>query len=371
MDTQAARGANWRHVLMFLGLTFGLTWLLNLGMYLGGGLDKPAVVTTLQFQMLLPAASAILLGLRCFPESPLYHQRPAGRPRWFYYYFLFFTVAYGIGALGVWLAPAQGGLTIIAAAAPLVLAIIGLLLLVFLRIRNGREAMAQVWLSGGNWRQWVVFGLAFVLYYVLQVALNGLFGLGQAQLSPPPVLPPGMTPEVFYALAAVQSVLVAPILAIVITFGEEYGWRGYLQTELFKLGRRRGVLLLGVIWGAWHWPIILMGYNYPGHPLLGVVLMTLYTMGLAVVLGYAVLRSRSVLLSSYLHGLNNQVVAYLVAIGLRPFDAAFAFGIGTYGIATLAIVAGLLLLDPIWRGTRNTLDSPSNANVTCRTKPAP
>jgi membrane protease YdiL (CAAX protease family) len=167
-----------------------------------------------------------------------------------------------------------------------------------------------------------------------------------------------MTPEMFYVLAAVQSVVIAPILAIVITFGEEYGWRGYLQTELFKLGRRRGVLLLGVIWGAWHWPIILMGYNYPGHPWLGVVLMTLYTTGLAVVLGYAVLRSGSVLLSAYLHGLNNQVVAYLVAIGLRPFDAAYAFGIGTYGILSLAIVAGLVLSLPTWRGSGSSLVEP-------------
>jgi membrane protease YdiL (CAAX protease family) len=147
-------------------------------------------------------------------------------------------------------------------------------------------------------------------------------------------------------------------LAIVITLGEEYGWRGYLQTELFKLGRRRGVLLLGVIWGAWHWPIILMGYNYPGHPLLGIVLMTIYTTGLAVVLGYAVLRSGSVLLSAYLHGLNNQVVAYLVAIGLRPSDAAYAFGIGTYGMITLAIVAGVILRDPIWRGSGSSLIEP-------------
>ena len=126
-------------------------------------------------------------------------------------------------------------------------------------------------------------------------------------------------------MGAVQSVLLAPILAIVIAFGEEYGWRGYLQSELLKLGRVRGVLLLGVIWGAWHWPIILMGYNYPGYPLLGVVLMTLYTTGLAVVLGYAVLRSGSVLLAAYLHALNNQVVAFIVALGFKPFDTAFSF----------------------------------------------
>ena len=141
-----------------------------------------------------------------------------------------------------------------------------------------------------------------------------------------------------------------PILGIVITFGEEYGWRGYLQSELFKLGRVRGVLLLGVIWGIWHWPLILMGYNYPDHPLLGLLLMVLYTMGLGIVLSFAVLKSGSVLLASFLHALNNQVVAFIVLMGFAPFDSAFSFFIGFYGIAMLAVVAFLILRDPIWRG---------------------
>jgi hypothetical protein len=121
------------------------------------------------------------------------------------------------------------------------------------------------------------------------------------------------------------------------------------------MGRVRGVLLLGVIWGAWHWPIILMGYNYPGHPMLGVLLMTVYTTGLAVVLGYAVLRSGSVLLAAYLHALNNQVVNFIAFLGFRPFDSAFSFGIGIYGLVTLAIVALLILRDPVWRGKGSNL----------------
>jgi membrane protease YdiL (CAAX protease family) len=339
---------NWRHVGAFLGLTFGLTWLLDLAIYLRGGLVTPGTITILQLQMLLPAFSAIVLGLLFFPESPIYRGRPAGRGRWFYYYFLLLTAVYAIGALGVWLAPTEGMIARVSAI-PLLLAFLGLLVLIALRIAAGRDAMARVWLAGGNWRYWLLFGLAFVAYYVLQAALNAIFGLGGAKLSPPNA-PPGFSPETFLILAMVQSVLLAPFLAIVIAFGEEYGWRGYLQSELFKMGRMRGVLLLGVIWGAWHWPIILMGFNYPGHPLLGVVLMTLYTTGLAVVLGYAVLRSGSVLLSAYLHGLNNQVVNFIVAMGFRPHDTAFSFGIGIYGIATLAIVALVVLRDPVWRG---------------------
>jgi membrane protease YdiL (CAAX protease family) len=65
----------------------------------------------------------------------------------------------------------------------------------------------------------------------------------------------------------VQTVLVGPLLGLLMGFGEEYGWRGYLQSELIKIGKRRGVLLLGLIWGAWHYPVIWMGHNYPGQPL--------------------------------------------------------------------------------------------------------
>jgi membrane protease YdiL (CAAX protease family) len=345
---------NWRHVGAFLGLTFGLTWLLDLAIYLRGGLRIPGIVAILQLQMLLPAFSAIILGLFFFHESPIYRKKDAGRGRWFYYYFLLLTLIYAIGTLVIWLSPTPGTIAVLATI-PLILAILGLLLLVILRLMAGGEAMARVWLSWGSWRYYLVFGMAIIAYYVLQAALNAVFKLGSAQLTPLPA-PPGFNSAIFQILGTVQTVLIAPILAIVIAFGEEYGWRGYLQSELFKLGRVRGVLLLGVIWGAWHWPLILMGYNYPGHPLLGMLLMALYTTGLAVVLGYAVLRSGSVLLSAYLHALNNQVLAFIVAMGYKPFDTAFSFAIGIYGIATLAIVAILILRDPIWRG-RGSLSS--------------
>jgi membrane protease YdiL (CAAX protease family) len=349
VDTQTNPAPNWRHVGAFLGLNFGLTWLLNLAIYLGGGLKIPGIIPILQLQMVLPAFSAILLGLFFFRESPIYQGRPSGRARWFYYYFLLLTLIYVLGALGAWLAPAQGVIMRLAALLPFVLSILGLLLLIVLRITAGREAMAQVWLSGGNWRYWLVFGLGFIAYYVLQAALNALLGLGGSHLAAIPT-PSGLSPNAFLVLGAFQTVVLYPFLAIVIAFGEEYGWRGYLQSELLKLGRMRGVLLIGVIWGVWHWPIILMGYNYPGHPLLGILLMTLYTIGLGIVLTYAVLKSGSVLLAAFLHALNNQVVNFIAAIGFRPSDVAFSFGIGVYSLVTLAIVALLILRDPIWRG---------------------
>ena len=244
-STEPNFAPNWRHVGAFLGLTFGLTWLLDLAIYLRGGLRIPGIVAILQLQMLLPAFSAIVLGLFFFPESPIYRNRTAGRGRWFYYYFLLLTLIYAIGTLVIWLAPAQSTIAVLAAI-PEILAFLGLLVLVVLRLIAGRQSMAQVWLAWGNGRYWLLFGLGFVAYYVLQAALNAFSGLGGANLAPPPA-PPGLSPNLFLILATVQTVLLAPFLAIVIAFGEEYGWRGYLQSELFKMGRVRGVLLLGVL----------------------------------------------------------------------------------------------------------------------------
>ncbi len=81
-------GVNWQQVGLFLVLTFGLTWLLDLILWLtvGYGQNLTAGVL-LQLQMLLPAFCAIALGMFVFRDSPLYTVRTSKeRPRWFFYY---------------------------------------------------------------------------------------------------------------------------------------------------------------------------------------------------------------------------------------------------------------------------------------------
>lgn len=58
-------------------------------------------------------------------------------------------------------------------------------------------------------------------------------------------------------------------------FGEEYGWRGVLMDELRPLGTARANVLTGILWGLWHAPIILLGFNYGQQRILGVLTMAI------------------------------------------------------------------------------------------------
>lgn len=146
-----------------------------------------------------------------------------------------------------------------------------------------------------------------------------------------------------------NSVVIGPLLGLIIAFGEEYGWRGYLQGELIRLGRVRGVFALGVILGVWHWPIIWMGYNFPGHHLQGSLAMVALGVILTYFFAYAVFKSKGIWTAAYLHALNNQAVSFFFMAVVAPTNVLYSFGAGWPGIALGAVVVALLLRDPIWK----------------------
>ncbi|GLV55422.1 hypothetical protein KDH_22660 [Dictyobacter sp. S3.2.2.5] len=81
--------------------------------------------------------------------------------------------------------------------------------------------------------------------------------------------------------------------------------------------------------------------------------------GFAVVLGFAVLRSGSILLAAYLHAPDDQTTGFIVTLDYKPFNPVFSFGVGIYGIAILVLITLLILRAPIWWGRGSSLISPS------------
>ncbi|WP_411967576.1 CPBP family intramembrane glutamic endopeptidase [Haloferax sp. YSSS75] len=123
------------------------------------------------------------------------------------------------------------------------------------------------------------------------------------------VLPPGAPLELVFGVQVLQGLLLGATLNTVFAFGEELGWRAYLLQKLLPLGRRRAVLVLGVIWGAWHWPIIAMGYNYGfdyvGAPWTGFLAMVWMTTATGTFLAWLALRADSVWPAALGHGMIN------------------------------------------------------------------
>lgn len=131
-----------------------------------------------------------------------------------------------------------------------------------------------------------------------------------------------------------------------LAFGEEFGWRAYLLPKLMPLGGRKAVLLTAVIWGAWHWPAILTGFNYGtgywGAPVVGPLMFVVTLIFPSALYAWVTLRSGSVWPAVLTHSAIN-ASASLMAFFFRgepnPLIGPGVQGIiGSLGFAVLALL---------------------------------
>ncbi|KIF07740.1 hypothetical protein PL81_00245, partial [Streptomyces sp. RSD-27] len=93
----------------------------------------------------------------------------------------------------------------------------------------------------------------------------------------------------------IAPLVLSALVSVPLYFGEELGWQGYLLPRLLPLGRMRGLLAGGAIWGAWHVPMTALGGSYPGHPaLLGIPVAVVTAMLLGTVIAAVRLSTGSV-----------------------------------------------------------------------------
>jgi len=118
-------------------------------------------------------------------------------------------------------------------------------------------------------------------------------------------------------------------------FGEELGWRGFLLKQLAFMGFWKSSALIGLIWGIWHAPLILLGLNYPQNPQLGVLLMTVWTILMAPLFSYIRIKSHSVIAASIFHGTINAVPGLAVILIAGGTDLM----VGLTGLAGFIVFA--------------------------------
>lgn len=144
-------------------------------------------------------------------------------------------------------------------------------------------------------------------------------------------------------IALLQGLVAGITINAVAGFGEELGWRGLLQKELYYLGFWRSSAIIGIIWGVWHAPIILQGYNYPQHPIAGVFMMTFFTLLLSPIFSYVRLKSKSVIAAAVIHGSLNATAGLAIMVIKGGNDLTVGIT-GLAGFIVLAIVNIILFI---------------------------
>lgn len=148
-----------------------------------------------------------------------------------------------------------------------------------------------------------------------------------------------------------QAVLAGMTVNAVAAWGEELLWRGFLVRELRNWHWLKMSLVIGLAWGLWHAPLIIQGHNYPQHPYLGVLMMTLWCILLTPPLIYLSAKTKSVLTAAIFHGTLNASFGLSTAWVSGGNDLLIGMT-GLAGLLALLLInIFLFMLD--WRGSIN------------------
>jgi membrane protease YdiL (CAAX protease family) len=144
-------------------------------------------------------------------------------------------------------------------------------------------------------------------------------------------------------LTLVQGLIAGITVNAVAGFGEELGWRGFLVREFREMHFLRASLIIGFIWGIWHTPIILMGHNYPQHPEIGVLMMTIFCILLTPLFIYVTIKAKSVIAAAIIHGTLNATAGISIMLTSGGNDLTTGLT-GLAGFITLIFILILLYI---------------------------
>lgn len=319
-----------RQRIIFVAVAYGITYLLGLLMWYGYAkqIDLSAFPNA---QMMYPAMGVMLAVL-------LTRREDKDIPKAFYISFIAsavlqivlailsvfrpdMTVEMSGGTVSVWL--------LILQYVQIIGSIISLICL-FIAGKKKREAYGLRW---KNWKSSVFCIVLFLVLYFSRVALA--YAL-EGQLS------------VFFDImkrAETWTVLaVLPLnflLAYSAFFGEEYGWRYYLQPMLQrKFGLRKGVLLLGVVWGIWHLPLDFLFYVTPDKGFIMLVSQLITCITLGIFFGYAYMKTGNIWVPTLLHFFNNNLI--LVTSGEYSVDVLQDQSVSWGDVPVALLINGLI-----------------------------
>lgn len=277
-----------KQLCIFFGIAFALPYLL--GIVMGVAYYKGIDISVFPgAQMYYPAAAVML-------AAWLTRKGDALLPKRFFAGFLVLTALMLGFALGSVIMPAFPW-GIISQYAIL----LGSVVLWILLLTEKKEKRIAYGLKGKRWKTTTLIVLLFLVLYVARTMI-GYAITGEMEI----MLHVAKNPLTWISLAAM---FLNYFLTFTAFFGEEYGWRYYLQPVLQKeLGMKRGILVLGIIWGFWHLPINFFYYTSPSMGVISVAGQLVICVALGLFFGWAYLKTDNIWLVVILHFANNNLV---------------------------------------------------------------
>jgi membrane protease YdiL (CAAX protease family) len=196
---------------------------------------------------------------------------------------------------------------------------------------------------------WIAFGLTFLMSLVASIIVWAT------------PLASFVLPEGGIANPLIKFLINVLILALAFSLWEEIGMRGYLLPKLLPLGRRRALLLVGLVHAAWHMPLIFLTplYHTAGSRLIVVSLFVGTIVAASFVFGYLRIYTGSVWPASIAHAVHNAAWGTLAAFTLTSDPVMVnEYLAGDNGILILGTtVIGTVLVGRILRSGMNEAQS--------------
>ena len=140
-----------------------------------------------------------------------------------------------------------------------------------------------------------------------------------------------------------STVLLGAAINVPLMLSEELGWRGWLWHHLRPKGFWTATFWIGLLWGLWHIPVIVMGHNYPGMPIWGPILFTLFCLLYSPIFSYIREKSGAIWAPCVLHGTMNACAGMAIMMQTNmdmPWRGVVGIG-GFIGISILAFWVAL------------------------------
>lgn len=154
-----------------------------------------------------------------------------------------------------------------------------------------------------------------------------------------------VTPQRMIAANLVSVILISPLVHAISVVGGEWGWRGWLLPRLWlAAGPTAAVFGHGLLWGLWQAPLVLVGHGYPGHGAVGVVAMIVFCVLLGTLLGWLRLSTGSIWPGVIAQGSIAGVMPVAAFLGLygAPLDPLTSGLTGYPGWIVLAVLVAAL-----------------------------